>query len=90
MTAGRPRCQAHLIFQIERAEGVHSPAKGIVRWPGLLLYSVSMEPVKPPAKPDNDEVVSRRSLGGKLLYVPPAVLAIIKATARPALAQSLQ
>jgi hypothetical protein len=48
-----------------------------------------MEPAKPPFKPDNDDVVSRRSFGGKLVYVPPTVLAVIKATERPALAGSL-
>jgi hypothetical protein len=47
-----------------------------------------MEPTTPLSKPDSDEPVSRRSFGGKLLYVPPTVLAVIKATERPALAQS--
>jgi hypothetical protein len=47
-----------------------------------------MEPIKPPSKPDSDDVVSRRSFGGKLLYVPPTVLAVIQAAERPALAQS--
>jgi hypothetical protein len=47
-----------------------------------------MEPIKPPSEADTDDVVSRRSFGGKLLYVPPTVLAIIQATERPALAQS--
>jgi hypothetical protein len=47
-----------------------------------------MEPVKLPSKPDTDASVSRRSFGGKLLYVPPTVLAVIKATERPALAFS--
>jgi hypothetical protein len=47
-----------------------------------------MEPTKPPSKPETDDVVSRRTFGGKLLYVPPTVLAVIKATERPALAQS--
>ena len=54
----------------------------------FALYSVPMEPSKPPSKLDQHEVVSRRSFGGKLLYVPPTVLAVIKATERPALAQS--
>jgi hypothetical protein len=47
-----------------------------------------MEPIQPPSKPDSDDVVSRRSFGGKLLYVPPTVLAVIEAAQRPALAQS--
>ena len=47
-----------------------------------------MEPIQPPSKPDNDDVVSRRSFGGKLLYVPPTVLAVIQAAERSALAQS--
>jgi len=47
-----------------------------------------METSKPPSQPDSDDVVTRRSFGGKLLYVPPTVLAVIKATERPALAQS--
>jgi hypothetical protein len=46
-----------------------------------------MEPTKP-SKPVTADVVSRRSFGGKLVYVPPAVLAVIKATERPALATS--
>ena len=46
------------------------------------------EPAKPASEPHDDEVVSRRRFGGKLLYVPPTVLAVIKATERPALAQS--
>jgi hypothetical protein len=49
-----------------------------------------MEPVKLPSKPDTDDVVTRRTFGGKLVYVPPTVLAVIKATERPALAQSLE
>jgi hypothetical protein len=48
-----------------------------------------MEPIKPPCNPDSDDVVSRRSFGGKLLYVPPTILAVIQAAERPALAQSL-
>jgi len=47
-----------------------------------------MESTKPVSKPDNDDVVSRRNFGGKLLYVPPTVLAVIKASERPAIAQS--
>jgi len=47
-----------------------------------------MEQTKPASKPESDDVVSRRTFGGKLLYVPPTVLAVIKATERPALAQS--
>jgi hypothetical protein len=47
-----------------------------------------MEPANLPSKPDTDEVVNRRTFGGKLLYVPPTVLAVIKATERPALALS--
>ncbi|HTA72329.1 MAG TPA: hypothetical protein VK776_28815 [Bryobacteraceae bacterium] len=47
-----------------------------------------MEPIKSPSKPDSDNVVSRRNFGGKLLYVPPTVLAVIQAAERPALAQS--
>jgi len=45
-----------------------------------------MEPVTPPSKPNGDEVVNRRAFGAKLLYVPPAVLAVIEAAERPALA----
>ncbi|HEX4595641.1 MAG TPA: hypothetical protein VH157_15255 [Bryobacteraceae bacterium] len=47
-----------------------------------------MEPAKLPSKPADDEIVSRRVFGGKLVYLPPTVLAVIKATERPALAQS--
>ena len=58
-----------------------------------------MEPLDPLRKlEDKDEVVadavaantevSRRKFGAKLVYVPPAVLAVIDATKRPALAQS--
>jgi hypothetical protein len=47
-----------------------------------------MESTKPVSKPD-DDVVSRRSFGGKLLYVPPTVLAVIKASERPAIAVSV-
>jgi hypothetical protein len=48
-----------------------------------------MEPAKRPSKPEPDDLVSRRSFGGKLVWVPPTVLAVIKATERPALAASL-
>ncbi|HWY47049.1 MAG TPA: hypothetical protein VNX70_06685 [Bryobacteraceae bacterium] len=41
------------------------------------------EPAKFPSTPHQDEVVSRRRFGGKLLYVPPTVLAVIKATEQP-------
>ena len=54
----------------------------------FALYLVPMEPVKPPSKPDNTEVVTRRNFGGKLVWVPPAVLAVVNAAQRPALAQS--
>jgi hypothetical protein len=47
-----------------------------------------MEPTKPTPNSDNRDVVSRRTFGGKLVYIPPAVLAVVKATERPALAQS--
>ena len=47
-----------------------------------------MEPVKPPSKPEDQATVTRRTFGGKLVYIPPAVLAVIDATERPALAQS--
>jgi hypothetical protein len=88
MTVLGPRCQAHLIFQIGYAKGLQRAAKSIVGRYAFALYSVPMEPIKPPCNPDSDDVVSRRSFGGKLLYVPPTVLAVIKATERPALAQS--
>jgi hypothetical protein len=88
MTARRPRCQAYLIFQIDSRISLYRTAKSIVRTPVCALYSIPMEPVKSPSQPDSDEAVSRRSFGGKLLYVPPTVLAVIKATERPALAQS--
>jgi hypothetical protein len=88
MTVYRPWCQAHLIFQIKGLGANRS-----YRWthcarPLFALYSVAMETSKPPSQPDSDDVVTRRSFGGKLLYVPPTVLAVIKATERPALAQS--
>jgi hypothetical protein len=88
MTVLGPRCQAYLIFQIGYAEGLHRASKSIAGRYIFALYSVPMEPITPPSKPDNDDVVSRRRFGGKLLYVPPTVLAVIKATERPALAQS--
>lgn len=61
-------------------------AASIVAKPSFALYSVPMEPVTPPSKPDGDEVVNRRAFGAKLLYIPPAVLAVIEAAERPALA----
>ena len=62
--------------------------RGIVSRIGFALYSIPMEPDKLPSKPADDEIVSRRAFGGKLVYLPPTVLAVIKATERPALAQS--
>ncbi len=47
-----------------------------------------MEPLKPPSKPENKDAVTRRTFGGKLVWVPPAVLAVINASERPALAVS--
>jgi hypothetical protein len=65
----------------------------------FALYLEAMEPFEPLRKPESAAVVaansdaereevSRRKFGAKLLYVPPAVLAVIDATQRPALASS--
>ena len=88
MTARRPRCQAYLIFQIDCAKRLHRRAKRVVPKAWFALYSVAMEPAKPLSKTETTDVVSRRSFGGKLVYIPPTVLAVIKATERPALAAS--
>ena len=89
MTARRVRCQADLIFQILRKKCLDLTAKAIVQGLAIALYSIPMAPPNNPSQPDRDDVVSRRGFGGKLLYVPPTVLAVIKASERPALAQSL-
>jgi hypothetical protein len=89
MTVRRPWCQAHLIFQIDCTKRLHRPSKPHCVKAWFALYSVAMEPAKPPSKPESNDLVSRRTFGGKLVYVPPTVLAVIRATERPALAGGL-